>query len=279
MRVVRAKTAGFCFGVRRAVELAESAARDAGGAPVFTDGPLIHNGHEVARLAAMGVREAGSAEEIPAGATLLVRAHGVPPERRASFEGRGLKTIDGTCPHVLRIQETVRAAADARRAVWILGDEGHAEVVGLLGHAGGAGTAISGPEAAAALPDPGKPVSLVAQSTQPEALFKATAAAVLARFPDAEIRETICGATRARQGELSSLAEKCDAIVVVGSPASANTRRLAELASRLCPAFVADGPDDLDPAAFAGFSAVGLTAGASTPDSVIAAVEARLSAF
>lgn len=280
MRVIRAKTAGFCFGVRRAVERAESAARTAGGAPVFTDGPLIHNRHEVERLAALGVRALPEGEgAVPAGATVVVRAHGVPPERMSALEASGARIVDGTCPHVLGIQRTVREAASAGRAVWILGDEGHAEVVGLLGHAGGAGTVVSGPEDAGSRPDPGHPVTLVAQSTQPEALFRATADAVLARFPDAEIRETICGATRARQGELESLSERCDAIVVVGSPASANTGRLAQLAACLKPTFVADGPGDLDPARFAGFSCVGLTAGASTPDSVVAAVEARLAGF
>ena len=279
MNVVRARHAGFCFGVRRAIEAAERVAREGGCAPVRTDGPLIHNAREVARLAALGVVACADPAALPKGATLLVRAHGIPPARRAWLDSLGLRVVDATCPNVTRIQRACAAAAAEGRAVLILGDAGHAEVVGLLGCAGPRAAVVDGPAAVLALPDPGAPVALVSQSTQSDALFRETAEAVLRRWPGARVENTICAATRDRQGDLGELAASCDAIVVVGSPESANTQRLFRLASALRPAFVVDSASQLRPADFAAFRTVGLTAGASTPDSLIAEVESALAAL
>jgi 4-hydroxy-3-methylbut-2-enyl diphosphate reductase len=279
MEIVRAKHAGFCFGVRRAIEAAERVAREGGGAPVRTDGPLIHNAREVARLAALGVTACADPAALPRGATLLVRAHGIPPARRAWLDSLGLRVIDATCPNVTRIQRACSAAAAEGRAVIILGDAGHAEVVGLLGCAGERAAVVDGPAAVAALPDPGAPVALVSQSTQSDALFRETAEAVRRRWPDSLVENTICAATRDRQGDLDDLAARCDAIVVVGSPESANTQRLFRLASDRRPAFVVDSAAQIRPADFASFRTVGLTAGASTPDDLIAEVEASLAAL
>lgn len=276
MKVVRAKSAGFCWGVRRAIEAAERTAREGGGAPVRTDGPLIHNRHEVARLESLGVAACPDPAALAPGSTILVRAHGIPPERRAWLDSLGLRVVDATCPNVERIQRVCRDAARNGRAVLILGDEGHAEVVGLLGFAEGRGTVVSGPADVDALPDPGAPVALVSQSTQSRERFDATVAAVRRRWPDALVADTICAATRNRQGELSALAEQTDAIVVVGSPASANTQRLAALAGALRPTRVIDSASELRDGDFPGARTVGLTAGASTPDSVIAAVQKRI---
>ena len=279
MEIVRARHAGFCFGVRRAIEAAERVAREGGGAPVRTDGPLIHNAREVARLAALGVTACADPASLPRGAVLLVRAHGIPPVRRAWLDSLGLRVVDETCPNVTRIQRACAAAAAEGRAVLILGDAGHAEVVGLLGCAGERAAVVDGPAAVAALPDPGAPVALVSQSTQSDALFRETADAVRRRWPDALVENTICAATRDRQGDLDDLAARCDAIVVVGSPESANTQRLFRLAAARRPAFVVDAAAQLRPADFASFRTVGLTAGASTPDSLVAEVESALSSF
>lgn len=279
MKVVRARSAGFCPGVRRAVDAAAAFAREAGGEPVWTDGPLIHNSREVARLASLGVRTCADPAALPPGSRLLVRAHGIPPARRAWLGSLPVVLRDATCPKVTYIQKLCAEAAAEGRAVLILGDPDHAEVVGLLGHAGARGRVVTGPADVAALPDPGAPVALFSQSTQEPALFEETAAAVRGRWPDALVRNTVCGATRARQGELAALAAACGAIVVVGSPESANTQRLAALASRLRPTVVADRAEALDPADFAGVETAGLTAGASTPDDLIAEIEARLASF
>ena len=276
MKVVRARSAGFCWGVRRAIDVAERTAAEGGGATVHTDGPLIHNRHEVARLATLGVASCKDPAALPSGSTLLVRAHGIPPERHAWLDSLGLRIVNATCPHVERIQRTCREAVREGRAVLLLGDAGHAEVIGLLGFAEGRGTVISGPDDVASLPDPGSPVALVSQSTQSEALFAATADAVRKRWPDALVANTICAATRSRQGELAELADAADALVVVGSPASANTQRLAALAGALRPTRVIDSAEELHNGDFPGARTIGLTAGASTPDSVIDAVQERL---
>ncbi len=277
MRVVVAKSAGFCQGVRRAIGAAEQLALDGAFTAVCTDGPLIHNSHETARLAALGVRTLSPGEVPSPGSVLMVRAHGVSPRRMATLTALpGVKVHDATCPFVRNIQNVCREESESGRFVLILGDAGHAEVQGLSGCAEGRCAVVSGPEELKALPDPGLPVSLVSQSTRDEASFAAARAAALERWPDARVINTICGATRTRQSELTKLAEECDAIVVVGSPHSANTRRLAEIAGRSRPVFLAEDATSLDPAAFAHFRTVGLAAGASTPDSDISAVRGFL---
>lgn len=275
MEVLLAPSAGFCLGVRRAVERAVSVAAESTD-PVYTDGPLIHNPGMLASLEKLGVHMASDPAAVPAGSVLLIRAHGIPPERRRFLDGLPLRLCDATCPEVARIQGFIRARVARGRSILILGDDGHAEVVGLLGHAQGFGRVISGPADVAALPDDLGPVTLVSQTTQDVSLFRKVADAVLERFPDAEILDTICAATKSRQSELADLAEKADAIVVVGSSTSANSVRLAEIAGRSRPSILVRGPEDIKPERFAGMRCVGLTAGASTPDDTIAAVRDRL---
>lgn len=278
MEVLLAQSAGFCFGVRRAVEKALAVAHESSG-PVFTDGPLIHNPGMLADLERHGVRVAESPESLPPESVLLVRAHGIPPERRRFLQSLAPRLVDATCPEVARIQGLIRARVSQGRTVLILGDDGHAEVVGLLGHAQGRGHVVGGPADVAALPAIPGPITLVSQTTQDADTFEAAAAAVRERWPDAEILDTVCAATKNRQGELRDLARRADILVVVGSTTSANTLRLAEIASRLRPAVLVRGPDDIDPAAFAGKRVAGLTAGASTPDATIEAVRQRLLAL
>ena len=275
VKVVLAQSAGFCFGVRRAVEKSLAVASAAPG-PVFTDGPLIHNPGMLAELGRHGVRVAENPEDLPPDATLIVRAHGIPPERRTRLLAAVPRLVDATCPEVARIQGLIRSRVARGRDILILGDAGHAEVVGLLGHAQGHGRVVSSPDEVAALPEALGPVTLVSQSTQDEETFAAVAAAVRERFPDAEVLDTICAATKNRQGELRSLAGAVDAIVVVGDRSSANSRRLAEIASRLRPTFLVRNADDIRPADFADARAIGLTAGASTPDDTIQTVLRRL---
>ena len=275
MQVLLAKSAGVCLGVRRAVEKALSVAAES-STPVFTDGPLVHNPAMLAELERRGIRVADGPDAVPSGATLIVRAHGIPPERRRALLTATPRLIDATCPEVARIQGLIRLRVARGRSVVILGDAGHAEVVGLLGHAGGRGHVVSSVEDVAALPADLAPVTLVAQSTQDADTFAAVAAAVRARFPGAEILDTICDATRSRQGELRELAARADMLVVVGSPTSANTRRLAEIGERLRPTLLVRDAADIRPADFADARVIGLTAGASTPDDVIQAVRAKL---
>lgn len=278
MQVLIAKSAGFCWGVRRAVEAARQTARDA-GQTVYTDGPLIHNAHMMQALETDGVQECRDPDRLPHGATLLIRAHGVTPERHAHLESRPLQILDATCPDVAKIQRRIREHGSAGGSILILGDPGHAEVVGLMGCAGSNGHVVTGPEDVSALPADLGHVCLVSQSTQDERTFDATAGAVSDRYPDAIIANTICHATRCRQRELTALASQAQAFVVVGSPSSANTQRLARLAAERLPTHVVDNAEDLNPAAFIGIGTVAVTAGASTPDFIISGVVERLRTF
>ncbi|MBN1558056.1 MAG: 4-hydroxy-3-methylbut-2-enyl diphosphate reductase [Lentisphaerae bacterium] len=276
MKVLVARSAGFCWGVRRAVETAERLGREG---RVFTDGPLIHNRGVMQELAQRGIRTCTNPAALQDGACLLIRAHGIAPERRRTLQGLPLTLVDATCPDVARIQGTIRRYARRGCRILILGDPGHAEVVGLLGYAEGRGTVVTGPRDVEALaPAPG-PVCLVSQSTQFTEDFDAVAAAVRRRFPAAETVNTICEATRNRQAELVDLARRTEAIVVVGDAHSANTMRLVALARRHGRTVHVEHAGQIDPATLRDCRTVGLTAGASTPAGVIEAVRKRLESF
>lgn len=273
MKVIVAGSAGFCWGVRRAVERARAEAARSPG-PVFTDGPLIHNEHMIRRLREEGIVETDRPETLEGG-TLIIRAHGIPPDRRQALRALPLRLVDATCPDVARIQGIVRKHAAAGFDIVIFGDDGHAEVLGLLGFAAGRGRVVTSAKAVAGLPPLGK-VCLVSQSTQFPSDYGQVADAVRARYPGAVVFDTICEATKSRQDEIRELAGRVDAFVVVGGRQSANTLRLAELAATLRPAFHVQSARELDPAALAGVRTIGLTAGASTPASVIEEVRRAL---
>ena len=276
MNIVVAKSAGFCRGVTRAVRKAQELARES-RVIVHTDGPLIHNEQVMADLRAQGI-EATDAPELLTGGTLLVRAHGISPQRRQMLKRLPVRLVDATCPDVGRSQGLVQKHARQGYATIIFGDPGHAEVVGLLGCADEKGFVVTSPDDVARLPDL-RPVCLCAQSTQFPDDYEAIAAAVRARFPDAVVLNTICEATRRRQSELIEIARRVDAVVVVGSEHSANTRRLVELARRHTRALLVPTADQLRPEDLSGCRTVGLTAGASTPEDIIDAVRRRLEAM
>jgi (E)-4-hydroxy-3-methyl-but-2-enyl pyrophosphate reductase len=208
----------------------------------------------------------------------MIRAHGISPQRRQMLRDLKAAIVDATCPDVARIQGLIRQQAQRGCHIIIFGDEGHAEVLGLLGFAEGRGHVVPSPEDVERLP-PMNPVCLVSQSTQFPAAYEQVAERVRRRFPDAEILDTICESTRNRQAELLDLAGRVDAFVVAGGSHSANTLRLVELARSLKPTFHIETRAQLDPPSFEGFRTVGLTAGASTPAFVIADVKAALEAM
>jgi (E)-4-hydroxy-3-methyl-but-2-enyl pyrophosphate reductase len=278
MKVLLANSAGFCWGVRRAVERVQAlAACGTTRRPIYTDGPLIHNNELMAQLNRQGIRETDDPTQA-ALSTLVIRAHGISPERRRYLRTIDTTLIDATCPDVGRIQTKIRRKLREGFSIVIFGDREHAEVVGLLGFAEGHGYVVGDVDDVAQLPALDR-VCLVSQSTQFPDSYSRIAAAVRARFTDVEVLDTICDATRNRQRELLDLVRQADAIVVVGGAHSANTLRLVEHAGRHRPTFHIQTADQIDAAALRGFACVGLTAGASTPDFVIAAVKARLEAI
>jgi (E)-4-hydroxy-3-methyl-but-2-enyl pyrophosphate reductase len=274
MRVLVAKSAGFCWGVKRAVDKARKLA--AGRAsPIYSDGPLIHNEQMMMQLRAENVVETHEPHSI-GNSPLIIRAHGIPPSRLAMLQSLPIQIVDATCPDVARIHRLISEYADKGYHIVIFGDTGHAEVEGLLGHAGGKGHVVGRPEDVTHLPDM-CPVCLVSQSTQLPVAYMKITEAVRGRFPDAVVLDTICKSTKRRQEELVGIAANVDAIVVVGDTHSANTRRLVELGQSLGkPTFHIQTRNQIDRDSMKIFRVVGLTAGASTPSFVLEDVRKTL---
>lgn len=288
MKVLRAKSAGFCKGVERAINIALEDARSKKYTHIFTDGPLIHNNQMMAELAREGVceldleRSSGTvclSPEEKTSSVIIVRAHGITPERRNYLKSLGTVFHDATCPDVAKIAGLVKMCANKGFSTVIFGDPKHPEVTGILGYSQGRGNAVRTLEDIAALPDLGEKVCMVSQSTMFVDEFEKLAEALKKRFPQAEIYNTICGATRDRQSDVPALVEQgARAVIVIGGRHSANTLKLASLVEACrVPCFHIETLAELDLNALAGFSAVGVTAGASTPgfliDEVCAAVE------
>jgi len=274
LRIILARTAGFCMGVKRAMEKVLAVAREKQG-PIFTSGPLIHNRQVVEMLEARGICARTDFEGVDKG-TVLLRAHGVPPDIVAALRAAGLEVVDGTCPHVVKGQRSIARQSAAGYHIVIVGDRDHDEVLGLVGHAAGPIRIIASVEEAAAVPLEGK-VLVVAQTTFNESLFRDIVETLRSRKPDVEIVDSICSATSERQEEARELAEKVDAMVVVGGFHSANTRRLAEVArSTGTPTVHVETADELDLDELAAYESIGVTAGASTPSWITNTVLERL---
>lgn len=275
---------GFCMGVRRAVETARAELEN--GRPVYSLGPLIHNPQALAPLEKLGLIVLEETARPPAGAAVIIRAHGISPAARKVLQGS--RIADATCPRVKSSQNTARLLARRGRRVFFAGEKDHAEARGIAGYVeaeGGpcivVGNAAEAEKAAAALfhDEPGAKTALIAQTTFSVDEYVLAASAVRKFFPGLEVKDTICGATRERQDALRELCAAVDAVLVAGGKGSANTRRLLDIAESLGrPAWLAESRADA--AALAGelrrFRTLGLCAGASTPDGVIDEIEAEL---
>lgn len=275
MQVFRSKNAGACYGVQRALDLALKASEGDGSA--FTLGPLIHNPQVVAELDARGVRAVERPDEATHGA-IIIRSHGVTPAVRRSCEAQGLPVIDATCPHVSRAQKAAAKLAGECGFVVVVGEAGHPEVEGLVAYAQEAGGSVCVAECGADLPnDLPEHVGVVVQTTQTRDALEDVLAGLKERGVEAEVKDTVCTATRQRQQAAAELAGQVDAIVVIGGRNSANTTHLAEICAAECPrTHHIESAAELDPAWFAGCTSVGVTAGASTPDDQIDEVVQRL---
>lgn len=272
MSVILAETAGFCMGVKRAVDLVLDIAQHKGKANIYTYGPLIHNPQTVELLRNRGVIPIGSLDEIPAaepGATLVIRAHGISPDERKRIREKGVRIIDATCPKVAHVQAIIKKHARKDYSILIVGDAEHPEVIGLLGYAYGRGMILNRPDDVERLPDLER-ICVVAQTTQNIDQFNEIVAALRERFADAVVFDTICDSTDRRQSEVKRMADQADAVLVVGGRNSANTMqlvRLAELAGT--PTFHIETAADLKNIPIHQFRRVGVSAGASTPNWII----------
>ncbi len=273
MKVILAKTSGFCMGVKRALELVLQAINQNQG-EIYTHGPLIHNPQVLELLRERGIRvlERG---QTPRG-LVVIRAHGIPPQERRELEAAGVRIIDATCPRVAKVQAIIRRWARQEHATLIVGDADHPEVRGLLGHTEGRGYVVSTPADVAGLPELER-VIVVAQTTQSEAQFNALVSLIRSRFPEAKVFNTICDATASRQGEIQHLARRVEAIVVVGGRNSGNTQRLVEISRATgVPTYHVETEQELDLAEMSRYQVVGVTAGASTPHWLISNVVSTL---
>ena len=285
MNIILAESAGFCWGVKRVVHLAQERAAVVGSSPVYTYGPLIHNHSVIARLRDQGVRmldpeaDANALDGIEQNAVVIIRAHGITPDEYERLNKAGVEIVDGTCPHVIKIQKAVAAAHAAGRTVVVMGDKGHAEVVGLLGFCKGRGHVVNTAEEVNSLSIT-EPVTAVAQSTMDDHTFIQLTAALVARWPDAAIVDTRCNATARTRDEAMAVCRKVDTMVVIGGRHSANTNRLAQLCrAQGVKTIHIETAAELSAKSFKDVATVGVTAGSSTPDWVIAEAVAALSAM
>ncbi len=276
MDVIRARVLGFCGGVRRAVTLIEGAAER--HAPIYTLHAIVHNEHVMRRLVEKGVRLVDSLAQIPDGATVALTAHGAPTATIAALRLRELEILDATCPIVREAQDVVVANANAHRFSIVYGDREHLEVQGLLSRARGLATAAESLEGLE-FPTEGR-LAILAQTTKsPQALavFAESIRGFLDPRTDVIVQDTTCAEPTARYTAARELAATVDAMVVVGSETSANTRNLfAACCESGHPAHFISSPDAIRPDELAGYARIGLTAGASTPDALIDDIEARL---
>lgn len=289
MKVIRAKSAGFCWGVERAIDIARDFATS-GRRPVYTDGPLIHNSQMMERLQSDGIREVGdyqSSSELSIdsrkeeNAVLVVRAHGISPERRKYLKSLGIDFKDATCPDVGIVAGKIRLHAKKGYSTVIFGDEKHPEVIGLMGYTEGRGHPVQSREDIDALPDLGEKIVMVSQTTMFTDDFHMLADHLKLRFPQTLVFDTICGATKDRQGDIAVLFEEgVEAFVVIGGHHSANTCKLAKLARKTgLPTYHIETAREIDPEEMRQFGTIGVTAGASTPEFLISEVSNQLAAI
>lgn len=268
MNVIRAKHAGVCYGVERALDMVTAAMMDEDD--TYTLGPLIHNPKVVEELKANGVEVAESIDDIEHG-IVVVRSHGVEPHVLASLKEKGLTVIDATCPHVAKAQKAAAALSEAASTVFVIGRAEHPEVRALCGHAAGKAIVVAGVEE---LPEQVEgTVGVVVQTTESTEKLAAVTEELRRRGVEPLVKNTICFATRQRQDSAAALAEEVDAIVVIGGKNSSNTTHLFEICQKHCSkSFFVESVEELDKTWFAGCENVGVTAGASTPDNQICAV-------
>jgi 4-hydroxy-3-methylbut-2-enyl diphosphate reductase len=269
--VMLASPRASCAGVVRAVEIVERVLADR-GAPVYVRKQIVHNAHVVGELESRGAVFVDEVEDVPEGATVIFSAHGVSPAVRAQASARGLDVIDATCPLVAKVHAEARRFADAGREIVLIGHEGHEEVDGTVGEAPERMHVISGEGDVEGLAlDPDR----VAYLTQTTLAVDETAGVVQAlrrRFPAlaGPSSDDICYATQNRQDAVRALAAECEIVLVVGSENSSNSKRLVEVSERAgCPARLVGDAGDIRPDWLAGVRRVGLTAGASAPESLV----------
>ena len=282
MEVIVAKTAGFCFGVKRAVDqVYEQIER--GGKPVYTLGPIIHNEEVVRDLEARGVRTLGGVEDLKdiSQGIVIIRSHGVGRAVYDQIRARGLELVDATCVFVKKIHKAVEEQNRLGRRVIIIGDSAHPEVQGIRGWGDDRTLVVKNEEELEHLPDlTGESLCIVAQTTFNYNKFKDLVEKFLKKGYDILVLNTICNATQERQVEAERIASQVEAMIVIGGKNSSNTRKLYEICRKECKnTYYIQTLGDFDPESVSSVRSVGITAGASTPKNIIEEVHTNVRAI
>ena len=277
MEVITAKSAGFCFGVKRAVdkvyELADT------GRAIFTYGPIIHNDYVVKDLAGKGVKVLESLDDPDLKSAedpvLVIRSHGAPEAVYLECAKKGIEVVDATCPFVSKIHDIVKDASDAGEEIVILGSKDHPEVAGICGWCHGTFSIIESVEEAKSFkPLTDKPIRVVSQTTFNHKKFEDIVDIFRSDYYNVNVMNTICNATLTRQIEAEELASRADMMIVIGDRHSSNSRKLYDICAMKCPStFFIETLDDLNLDVPKSVRLVGITAGASTPQNIIEEVQ------
>lgn len=274
MEVIVADNAGFCFGVKRAIKMAnETIDRDPS---VKALGPLIHNPQVVSSFHRRGLEVIADLEQVQDDATVIIRSHGVGPEVKDRAFTRGLKIVDTTCPFVTKAQQYAAKLVEENYRVVMIGDKNHPEVIGVIAHTGGKAIVIDTVAEAEALKFIPR-MGVVFQTTHAIGHVQEIVGALLKRGKEVRVFNTLCGATTSMQKTAVELAPQVEAMVIVGGRQSANTAQLSEVCRKVNPrVFQVESAEEIEEQWFAGMERIGVSAGASTPDEVIAEVVDRL---
>ena len=278
MKVIKAKSAGFCFGVKRAVDTVYEQVKENHNLPIYTYGPIIHNEEVIKDLRSHGVEVLNDEEELKTADAdvVVIRSHGVAKYIYDIMEERGITCVDATCPFVKKIHKIVAEKSAEGSYIVIVGNGEHPEVQGIRGWAGEQVTVVQTPEDAERfeLPDKDQKVCIVAQTTFNYNKFKELVEIISKKRYDIVVLNTICNATKERQTEARQIAARVDAMVVIGDKRSSNTQKLFEICKEEClNTYYIQTLDDLDINQLRSVESVGITAGASTPNKIIEEVQ------
>lgn len=275
MEVILAGHHGFCYGVKRAVKLAQDNAAPSSGNSSYTLGPIIHNPQMVEKLKSQGVGLVEHIDEAVSGDTVIIRSHGVGPDIYESARAKGVNIVDATCPHVKKAQRAAHRLDSEGYHVVIVGEKQHPEVRSIYEWAGEKADIVETLAEAEALPIIER-MGVVVQTTFARKDFDLIAAVLSQKSGDIQIERTICTATEQRQAAAVELAGKVDVMLVIGGKNSANTTHLADLCKRIgCPTYHIETAEEIDDAWFTDAEKIGITAGASTPDWIIEEAEQK----
>ena len=274
MNVILAETAGFCFGVERAIQLVyEQIDKVKDGQKIYTYGPIIHNAEVVRDLEEKGVFSISGPEDLSkiSGSVLIIRSHGTARSVYEQAEEEGITVVDATCPFVKKIHRIVDEESRAGRRIVIIGDKNHPEVAGIIGWSNNPVTVLKNEEEAEAFTaDPNETICIVSQTTFNLTKFQYIVEIIEKKGYDINVVNTICNATQARQKEAESVSRAVDVMIVIGDPKSSNTQKLYDICKTYCKdTYYIQTVKDLESANLPPGISVGITAGASTPNNII----------